>query len=99
MDERVLTERLITYDTSSVDGLRSAAGFVKGWLEAREIHVVDHPFGDLHALSAVVGAEDDSAPTRRPSSSTATSTSFPAAPSSSFPASTATGSTVAAPTT
>ena len=63
MDERALTERLITYDTSSVDGLRSAAGFVKGWLEAREIEVVDHPFGDLHALSAVVGAEDDAAPT------------------------------------
>jgi succinyl-diaminopimelate desuccinylase len=63
MDERALTERLITYDTSSVDGLRSAAGFVKGWLEAREIEVVDHPFGDLHALSAVVGAEDDGAPT------------------------------------
>ena len=55
MDERALTERLITYDTSNVDGLRAAAGFIKGWLEAREIDVVDHKFGDLHALSAVVG--------------------------------------------
>jgi succinyl-diaminopimelate desuccinylase len=59
MDERALTERLITYDTSNVDGLRAAAGFVKGWLEAREIEVVDHQFGDLHALTALVGAVDD----------------------------------------
>ena len=58
MDERALTERLITYDTSNVDGLRAAAGFVKGWLEAREIDVVDHRFGDLHALSAMVGPEE-----------------------------------------
>ncbi len=55
MDERALTERLITYDTSNVDGLRAAAGFIKGWLEAREIDVVDYQFGDLHALSAVIG--------------------------------------------
>ena len=34
MDERVLAERLITYDTSTRDGLRAAVGFVKGWLEA-----------------------------------------------------------------
>ena len=53
MDERALTERLITYDTSNVDGLRAAAGFIKGWLEAREIDVVDHKFGDLHALVLV----------------------------------------------
>src|SRR5438874_6979365 len=58
MDERALAERLITYDTSRVDGLRAAAGFVKGWLEAREIDVADHVFGDLHALTAQVGAAD-----------------------------------------
>src|SRR4051794_37437025 len=39
MDERVLCERLITYDTSTADGIQSAAGFVKGWLEARDIDV------------------------------------------------------------
>ena len=39
MDERVLAERLITYDTSTGDGLRAAVGFVKGWLEARDIPV------------------------------------------------------------
>jgi succinyl-diaminopimelate desuccinylase len=61
MDERALAERLITYDTSNLDGLRAAAGFIKGWLEAREIEVVDHKFGDLHALSAEVGASEEQA--------------------------------------
>jgi succinyl-diaminopimelate desuccinylase len=56
MDERALAERLITYDTSTVDGLRAAAGFIKGWLEAREIAVQDHAFGDRYALTADVGA-------------------------------------------
>jgi succinyl-diaminopimelate desuccinylase len=55
VDERVLTERLVTYDTSSVDGLRSAAGFVKGWLDARDIAVADHSFGELYVLTAEVG--------------------------------------------
>jgi succinyl-diaminopimelate desuccinylase len=58
VDERVLTERLVTYDTSSVDGLRSAAGFVKGWLDARDIAVTDHPFGELYVLTAEVGPAD-----------------------------------------
>ena len=58
MDERALAERLITYDTSTVEGLRAAAGFIKGWLEAREIDVSDHAFGDLYALTADVGAKD-----------------------------------------
>src|ERR687884_2825 len=58
MDERALTERLIRYDTSTVEGLRTAAGFIKGWLEAREIDVVDHQFGDIFALTAEVGPAD-----------------------------------------
>jgi succinyl-diaminopimelate desuccinylase len=37
MDERALTEKLIAYDTSQPEGIRLAAGFVKGWLEARDI--------------------------------------------------------------
>ena len=57
MDERVLTERLVTYDTSTAEGLHAAAGFVKGWLEARDIEVEAHRFGDLHALTASVGPE------------------------------------------
>jgi succinyl-diaminopimelate desuccinylase len=58
VDERVLTERLVTYDTSTSDGLHAAAGFVKGWLEARDIDVEAHRFGDLHALTASVGPDD-----------------------------------------
>jgi succinyl-diaminopimelate desuccinylase len=58
VDERVLTERLMSYDTSNVEGLRAAAGFVKGWLEARDIDVSDIPFGDLHVLTAEVGPAD-----------------------------------------
>ena len=57
MDERVLAERLITYDTSQVDGLRAAAGFVKGWLESREIDVRDRDFDGLPVLEADVGAK------------------------------------------
>jgi succinyl-diaminopimelate desuccinylase len=57
VDERVLTERLVTYDTSTAEGLHAAAGFVKGWLEARDIEVEAHRFGDLHALTACVGPE------------------------------------------
>jgi succinyl-diaminopimelate desuccinylase len=58
MDERVLAERLITYDTSSADGLRAAAGFVKGWLEAREIDVDDRLHDDLPVVLADVGPKD-----------------------------------------
>ena len=35
MDERDLAERLITYDTSTPEGIRAAAGFVKGWMDSR----------------------------------------------------------------
>jgi len=55
MDEQALAERLITYDTSNAEGLRAAAGFIKGWLEAREIAVTDHQYGDRFALTASVG--------------------------------------------
>ena len=55
MDERALAERLISYDTSKLDGLRAAAGFVKGWLEAREIEVEEQLFNGLPVLSAAVG--------------------------------------------
>jgi len=58
MDERVLCERLITYDTSTVDGIKSAAGFVKGWLEARDIDVRTETNNGLPVLAATVGAAD-----------------------------------------
>jgi succinyl-diaminopimelate desuccinylase len=57
MDERVLCERLITYDTSTADGLQSAAGFVKGWLEARDIDVDTAMNNGLPVLAATVGAD------------------------------------------
>ena len=55
MDERALAERLITYDTSRPDGIRACAGFIKGWLEAREVDVHDSAFGELPVLTAAVG--------------------------------------------
>jgi succinyl-diaminopimelate desuccinylase len=58
MDERVLAERLITYDTSQPDGLRSAAGFVKGWLESRDLDVRDSDYEGLPVLMAEVGGRD-----------------------------------------
>jgi succinyl-diaminopimelate desuccinylase len=58
MDERVLAERLITYDTSSGDGLRAAVGFVKGWLEARDIPVRGREFSGLPVVLADVGPTD-----------------------------------------
>lgn len=44
MDERVLAERLMGYDTSKPQELRAAAEFVTGWLETRDIAVrrLDH---------------------------------------------------------
>src|SRR3954452_6942256 len=58
MDERLLAERLITYDTSTVDGLRAAAGFVKGWLGSRDIDVADREHGGLPVILADVGAPE-----------------------------------------
>jgi len=58
MDERVLAERLISYDTAQPEGLRAAAGFVKGWLESQEITVSDRDHNDLPVLLADVGPPD-----------------------------------------
>jgi succinyl-diaminopimelate desuccinylase len=64
MDERLLAERLITYDTSTLDGLRAAAGFVKGWLGSRDIDVADREHEGLPVILADVGApEGTGAPT------------------------------------
>ena len=56
MDERALTERLITYDTSTLDGMQAAAAFVYGWLEARDVEVKGHRHNGLPVLAATVGA-------------------------------------------
>ena len=57
MQERALAERLITYDTSELDGIRAAAGFVKGWLESNDIAVRDGEHNDLPVIAATVGAD------------------------------------------
>jgi succinyl-diaminopimelate desuccinylase len=55
MDERALTERLITYDTASLEGMQSAAGFVKGWLDARDVEVTGTMHNGRPVLVATVG--------------------------------------------
>jgi succinyl-diaminopimelate desuccinylase len=55
MDERALTERLVTYDTSTLEGMQSAAGFVKGWLEARDVEVTSTMHNGRPVLAATVG--------------------------------------------
>ena len=55
MDERALTERLVTYDTSTLEGMQSAAGFIKGWLEARDVEVTGEIYNGRPVLAATVG--------------------------------------------
>jgi len=55
MDERALTERLITYDTSKLEGMQAAAGFVKGWLEARDVEVTGTTHNGRPVLAATIG--------------------------------------------
>jgi succinyl-diaminopimelate desuccinylase len=55
VDERILAERLISYDTSRPEELVAAAGFVKGWLESRDIEVRHHDHNGLPVLVAEVG--------------------------------------------
>jgi succinyl-diaminopimelate desuccinylase len=56
MDERALTERLITYDTSTLEGMKAAAAFVYGWLEARDVEVKGDTHNGRPVLAATVGA-------------------------------------------
>jgi succinyl-diaminopimelate desuccinylase len=58
MEERALTEDLIGYDTSTPEGIRLCAGFVKGWLEARDIVASQIGVRDLPVTVADVGPED-----------------------------------------
>jgi succinyl-diaminopimelate desuccinylase len=58
VDECALAQRLIRYDTSTLEGLGAAAGFVRGWLESREIDVRTHAYNGLPVLTAEVGPED-----------------------------------------
>src|SRR5215208_6752814 len=58
MDEQLLTEKLIGYDTSTTEGIRQCAGFVKGWLDARNIHSRQIDCRGLPVTLAEVGAPD-----------------------------------------
>src|SRR6476659_11484530 len=58
MEERTLTEELIGYDTSSPEGIRLCAGFLKGWLESRDIVARQTGVRDLPVTLAEVGPED-----------------------------------------
>jgi succinyl-diaminopimelate desuccinylase len=60
VDEVLLAERLIAYDTSRRSGLSQATDFVAGWLEARGAHVDPVETGGRRSLMARVG----SGPTR-----------------------------------
>ncbi len=62
VDERILAERLISYDTSRAEELVAAAGFVKGWLESRDIEVFHHDHNGLPVLVAEVGPSDPDVP-------------------------------------
>jgi succinyl-diaminopimelate desuccinylase len=62
VDERVLAEHLIRYDTSRRDELAAAAGFVRGWLESRDIDVREHDHNGLPLLIAEVGARLEGTP-------------------------------------
>jgi succinyl-diaminopimelate desuccinylase len=58
VQERALAERLITYDTATLEGIQTAAGFIKGWLEAREIDVKSGMHNGLPVLAATVGPKE-----------------------------------------
>ncbi len=62
LDELILAERLIGYDTSRPDAIVAAAGFVKGWLESRDIEVRDHEHNGLPVLVAEVGPRGEDVP-------------------------------------
>jgi succinyl-diaminopimelate desuccinylase len=58
MDELVdLARRLISYDTSKPEPVHEAAGFIKGWLEARGIEARQDWVHDLPVTLAEVGPE------------------------------------------
>ena len=56
MDEVLLAERLIAYDTSRRTGIGQATDFVAGWLEARGASVESLETGGRRSLVARVGA-------------------------------------------
>jgi succinyl-diaminopimelate desuccinylase len=60
MDEQLLTEKLIGYDTSNAEGVKLCAGFIKGWLDARDIQTRQLDCRGLPVTLAEVGPDDAS---------------------------------------
>jgi len=58
VDERLLTEKLIRYDTSRPEGIKLCAGFIGGWLEARDISPRQLEIRGLPVILAEVGPDD-----------------------------------------
>jgi succinyl-diaminopimelate desuccinylase len=52
-----LAERLIAYDTSTEEGIRQCAGFVKGWLDSREVASEQTGIRGLPVTTASVGRD------------------------------------------
>src|SRR5918998_879384 len=55
MDECHLAQRLMSYDSSTPEGLRNAAAFVQGWLGSHEIEHDVRDFDGLPVILAAVG--------------------------------------------
>src|SRR3954470_22394445 len=53
----VLAQRLIAFETCEPEGIAEAAGFVKGWLEARGIEAERDEVRGLPVIRAEVGPE------------------------------------------
>jgi len=59
MDELLgLAEQLISYDTSSEDGVHEAAGFIKGWLDSRGLETEQ---GSCRGLPVITASQGDPA--------------------------------------
>ena len=58
MDERLLTEKLVGFDSSTAQGVKLCAGFVRGWLEARDVQVHELAVRELPVLVADAGPVD-----------------------------------------
>ncbi|UTI65846.1 M20/M25/M40 family metallo-hydrolase [Paraconexibacter antarcticus] len=56
MDEGLLAQRLMTYDTSKPDQLQAAAAFLKGWLESRNLAFEERSHNGLPVIVASAGA-------------------------------------------
>ncbi len=57
-DLLALAQHLIAYDTSREDGVHEAAGFIKGWLDARGIDATQDSCRGLPVIRASVGDPD-----------------------------------------